>query len=122
MEFNIAVLITHHTNKPTPGQPDLLGTQRVRGSGAIAALFRMIWGLEPLDSKDETVRLKVVKSNLTAFPKPLGLVISDNGVEWKEAPESDGEIAGTMMKKLKESQAAEWLEDFLNDHRAETSQ
>jgi len=78
-DFNIAVLICHHTNKPAPGQPDLVTTNRVRGSGAIAANCRMIWGLEQPDPKDETVRLKVVKSNLASFPKPLGLIITDRG-------------------------------------------
>ena len=114
-KFNIAVLITHHTNKPTPGQPDQLGTQRVRGSGAIAALFRMIWGLEQPVLEDEMVRVKVVKSNLAPFPEPLGLVITEDGVKWTEAPESEEEIGGRITRISKEDQAAEWLEDFLRD-------
>jgi len=113
--FNIAVLICHHTNKPAHGQPDLVTTNRVRGSGAIAANCRMIWGLERPDSEDETIRLKVVKSNLTSFPESLGLIITDRGVEWTEAPISDEEYAGEHRKKSKKEQAADWLQEFLKD-------
>jgi len=111
-QFNIAIIIVHHTNKPAHGQPDLVDINRVRGSGAIAAQCRMIWGLEKPDPEAETVRLKVVKSNLCQFPKPLGLRITDKGVEWTEAP---NESHQERFKQTRVDAAAAWLEDFLRD-------
>ncbi len=110
--FNIAVIIIHHTNKPAHRQPDFVDINRVRGSGAIAAQCRMIWGLEKPHPEAETVRLKVVKSNLCKFPKPLGLRITDKGVEWTEAP---NESHHERFKQTKVDAATAWLEDFLTD-------
>jgi len=110
--FNIAIIIIHHTNKPTHGQPDFVDINRVRGSGAIAALCRMIWGLEKPDPEAETVRLKVVKSNLCQFPKPLGLRITDKGIEWTEAPHESHQ---EKFKQTKVDAATAWLKDFLED-------
>jgi len=113
--FNIAVIIIHHTNKPAHGQPDLVDINRVRGSGAIAANCRMIWGLEKPDPEHETVRLKVVKSNLCQIPKPLGLRITDKGIEWSEAPMTQYDSQCARVKQTKVDAAATWLEDFLTD-------
>jgi len=114
-EFDVGVLITHHTNKPPPGQPDLVDLHRVRGSTAITANCRMIWGLERPDPQDETVRLKVVKSNLAPFPKPLGLIITDEGIEWTEAPVTLEECKLERVRETKEDAAAGWLRGFLKD-------
>ena len=113
--FDIAIILNHHTNKPAFGQPDLVDINRVRGSSAIAANCRMIWGLEKPDPRDETVRLKVVKSNLASFPEPLGLIINDRGVEWTGAPLGDEEFGQEFPKQTKEDQAVAWLEEFLKD-------
>jgi len=112
-EFDVAVLVTHHTNKPAPGQPDLVDLHRVRGSTAITANCRMIWGLEQPDPKDETVRLKVVKSNLAPFPKPRGLIITEEGIEWTKAPATLEERNLERVRETKEDTAAGWLRDFL---------
>ncbi|MCH7805001.1 MAG: AAA family ATPase [Acidobacteria bacterium] len=112
-EFDVAVLVTHHTNKPAPGQPDLVDLHRVRGSTAITANCRMIWGMERPDPRDETVRLKVVKSNLAPFPDPHGLIITDEGIEWTEAPATLEERNLERVRETKEDTAAGWLRDFL---------
>jgi len=112
-QFNIAIIIIHHTNKPTHGQPDFVDINRVRGSGAIAAQCRMIWGLEKPYPEHETVRLKVVKSNLCQFPKPLGLTITDEGIEWTDAPVTVEECNREMARQTKEDAAADWLKDYL---------
>jgi len=114
-EFDVAVLVTHHTNKPGPGQPDLVDLHRVRGSTAITANCRMIWGLEQPDPQDETVRLKVVKSNLAPFPKPHGLIITDEGIEWTEAPVTPEECDLERVRETKEDAAAGWLRKVLKD-------
>jgi len=114
-EFDVAVLVTHHTNKPAPGQPDLVDLHRVRGSTAITANCRMIWGLERPDPQDETVRLKVVKSNLASFPKPLGLIITDEEIEWTKTPVTPEECNLERVRETKEDAAAGWLRDFLED-------
>ena len=110
--FNIAIIIIHHTNKPAHGQPDFVDINRVRGSGAIAAQCRMIWGLEKPYPEHETVRLKVVKSNLCQFPKPLGLRITGKGIEWTEAPNDSHQ---ERFKQTKVDAATAWLKDFLTD-------
>ncbi len=114
-EFDVAVLVTHHTNKPAPGQPDFVDLNRVRGSTAITANCRMIWGLEQPDPQDETVRLKVVKSNLAPFPKPHGLIITDKGIEWTEAPMTVEECNHEMVRETKEDAATGWLKKYLKN-------
>jgi RecA-family ATPase len=114
--FNSAILICHHTNKPAPGQPDVVSDiNRVRGSSAIAANCRMIWAMDRPDPKDEKVRLKVIKSNLASFPEPMGLIITDDGVDWVKAPGSNEKWDSTVQKPKKEDEAAVWLEEFLKD-------
>ena len=113
--FNIAIIVTHHTNKPPPGQPDLVDINRVRGSSAIAAYCRMIWGLDRPDPKDKTVCLKVVKSNLSPFPDYLGLKITDEGIEWVAAPLGFAGFDQESPKKTRVDQAAEWLAGYLKD-------
>ena len=112
-QFNIAVIVNHHTNKPGPGQPDLVDINRVRGSGAIAAQFRMIWGLELPDPKDQTTRLKVVKSNLSPFPESLGMIVTDEGLEWTEAPKTPEEFRADISRKTKVEEALDWLKNYL---------
>jgi len=114
-EFDVAVLVTHHTNKPAPGQPDLVDLYRVRGSTAITANCRMIWGLDRPDPKDKTVCLKVVKSNLSPFPEYLGLIITDEGIEWVDAPLGFAGFDQESPKKTRVDQAAEWLAGYLKD-------
>jgi len=114
-EFDVAVLVTHHTNKPPPGQPDLVDLYRVRGSTAITANCRMIWGLDRPDPKDKTVCLKVVKSNLSPFPEYLGLIITDEGIEWVDAPLGFAGFDQESPKKTRVDQAAEWLAGYLKD-------
>ena len=74
------VLVTHHLRKAgllDSGAPAL---DRLRGSGAIPQLARVVWLLDaPNAQTPAALRLSVVKSNLARFPAPLGLAFDDAG-------------------------------------------
>lgn len=95
-DTNKPVLLTHHLRKR--GLLDLDGTislDRVRGSSAIIQTSRVVWAIDKPDVETEARRLSVIKSNLTRFPDPVGLEISDAGIEFGEAPEKPHEDTPT---------------------------
>jgi len=95
-DTNKPVLLTHHLRKR--GLLDLDGTislDRVRGSSAIIQTSRVVWAIDRPDIETEARRLSVIKSNLTRFPDPVGLEISDAGIEFGEAPEKPHEDTPT---------------------------
>jgi len=56
-----------------------------------------------------------VKSNLAPFPKPRGLIITDEEIEWTKAPVTPEECNLERVRETKEDAAAGWLRDFLKD-------
>lgn len=87
-DLNVPCLVAHHLRKPSmtdKGGPITL--DRLRGSSAIAAMSRVIWGIDAPDpNRRERRRLVVVKSNLSKLPDPLGFEISEAGITWCQAP------------------------------------
>jgi len=75
-----AFLVIHHLRKKSALEPDGVTLDRLRGSGVIAQLARIVWALDRPDLADERRRLVQVKNNLARFPAPLGLEIGENGV------------------------------------------
>jgi len=77
--FDCAVLLIHHLRKPPPGmQARLLTMADVRGSGHIVAAARSVIGASVVQTGAESDpngprRLEVLKTNLTRYPKPLGI-------------------------------------------------
>lgn len=81
------VLLTHHLRKRSIFDTDSVELERLRGSSAIVQAARLVWALDTPDQTAKTwKRLQVVKSNLAAFPQPLGLAIDEHGVKFGPAP------------------------------------
>jgi hypothetical protein len=82
------ILLTHHLRKR--GLLDVgekVGLDRLRGSSAIVQTSRLVWAMDAPDpTHEEQRRLSVIKSNLAAFPEPLGLTIGPDGVAFGDAP------------------------------------
>lgn len=78
-DYEAAVIVVHHLNKGSPGINTELDLYRVRGSTVITALARTILAVERV--KNDTVRLRMIKSNLTRMPEPIGVetVNSESG-------------------------------------------
>jgi len=88
-DTGIALLVVHHFGKASKGEK-AASLDRLRGSSAIAATARVVWGVDRPQSatrdEDPAMRLSVVKNNLGPFPRPLGFVVGERGVEWCDAP------------------------------------
>ena len=89
-ELNTVVLVVHHVRKSNAYEQQKGGAltlERVRGSSVIAAMSRVVWGIDKPDPSQDLLRLSVLKSNLGPIPGPLGFRITEAGVEWEDAPE-----------------------------------
>ena len=83
----LAVLLVHHLRKRSQFEGEDVTLDRLRGSTVIGATARVVWALDKPDPVAEAVRLRVIKSNLSQLPLPIGLTISGHGVEFGEVPE-----------------------------------
>jgi hypothetical protein len=79
---NCALLLIHHLRKSGNGQLALDGVDpdMIRGSGHIAAMARVAWGLAtvqtgPQPDRNGPRKLEVIKSNLAKYPDAIGLVM-----------------------------------------------
>jgi hypothetical protein len=84
------VWLTHHLRKKGLSDPadGSITLDRLRGSSAIVQPTRVIWALDTPDPNNrERKRLSVIKNNLARFPEPIGLVVSESGVTFGDAPE-----------------------------------
>lgn len=78
-----ATLLIHHLRKGSSGQLSLLDTvdiDQIRGSGHIAAMSRIAWGLTAIQTGPEPNRngprkLEVIKTNLCRYPEALGITL-----------------------------------------------
>jgi replicative DNA helicase len=81
------VLLTHHLRKKSKFEGDEVTLERLRGSSAIVQPARVVWALDAPDATQEhRRRLSVIKSNLAAFPEPLGVEVDESGVSFGKAP------------------------------------
>jgi predicted ATP-dependent serine protease len=78
----LPILLIHHLRKlPAAGARPSFQPDRLRGSSIIAQTARMVWAVDAPDPLHPAVkRLQVIKSNLAAFPSPLGLTIDSTGL------------------------------------------
>ena len=78
----------HHLRKAQHGESGEVTLDMVRGSTAIVAMMRSVIAIDQPDSTQTAVRMRVIKSNLAGFPKPLGLSIDERGpIRLDEAPQ-----------------------------------
>lgn len=88
----IGCLVVHHTRKlhEESGEDSRLTLDRVRGSNAIVANARVVWGIEPTRA-DGVKRLIVLKSNLGSRPDPLGFRMDEDGFSWCRLPNTESD-------------------------------
>jgi hypothetical protein len=103
-DFKKAVLLTHHLRKRNALEASSeIALDRVRGSTAIVQVARVVWAIDTPDpAQKERRRLSVIKSNIAAFPEPLGFTIGENGIAFREAPQ-------TPKKEHQQDKAGEFL-------------
>jgi RecA/RadA recombinase len=82
-DSGIAILVIHHLRKRGVNDGPEINLDRVRGSGTITSYARMVLGI---DTVNDAIRVSVVKSNLAKKPKPLGMTITETGLDFSEAP------------------------------------
>ena len=76
-------VFSHHLRKLMPGENSEVTLDDVRGSGAIVAMARVVVAIDQPDRESKALRLRALKSNLAAFPKPLGLEVGER-IEWTD--------------------------------------
>jgi len=81
-DTGIALLVVHHFRKIKDGESPRASVDRLRGSGAIAAVARVILALDKPDPEEDIVRVSVIKSNLGPLPQALGMAITADRLEF----------------------------------------
>ena len=120
--FDCAVLLIHHLRKPPPGmQARLLTMADVRGSGHIVAAARSVIGASVVQTGAEADpngprRLEVLKTNLTRYPRPLGinLVPLVGGDKWVFL--KYGDAPNRYEEPTKADLCGDWLMAALREH------
>jgi len=119
LEFRCAVLLIHHLRKPGSGAiVAALSQHDVMGSAHIVNASRSVMGLSiiqtgPTPDKNGPRRLEVLKTNLVAYPEPIGLEfvsVHPNAPELRygRAPEP-------YESPTKADSCADWLFDLLEE-------
>lgn len=116
-EFDLAVLLIHHLRKRPnlPLVPELTFDD-FRGSSHIVAMARSVLGLSHVRTGQENDpngprKLQVLKTNLTAYPKPIGMELiklHPVGVLPRY-----GEVAQPYAAETKADNCQEWLLELL---------
>jgi hypothetical protein len=120
---NCGVLLIHHIRKPSMGNRMMsvdFGMEDLSGSSYITQQARVVMSLRVVQTGPEfdpngSRELKVIKSNLGAYPKPLGFtfesVDSDGArLKWDVSAPKD------YREPTEADECREWLEDLLRDN------
>jgi|GEM_PF-2074681 len=86
MKTGKPVLLLHHLNKPPQDETGRININRIRGSSAIVQPARVIWAVDKPDPQSERRRLYVIKNNLCKFAPPIGITITDYGLQFCDSP------------------------------------
>jgi hypothetical protein len=119
--FDCGMVINHHLRKPGKGQFQALTMHDLRGSGHLIAMARSILGMElfktgGVNDPNGPRLLKVLKTNLGKYPKPLT-------VDFEESADNPGiavlsyspiELSDIHTKTQTEA-CAHWLLDLLKE-------
>lgn len=115
------MLLIHHIRKPNSGGQHMmnfdLGMEDLSGSGYITQQARVVMGLRVVQTGPEfdpngPRELKVLKSNLSAYPQALGFQfepLQPDGVKLKW----DTKAPKPFREPTQLDECQEWLEDFL---------
>ncbi len=120
---NCGVLLIHHIRKPPNGQRMMnveFGMEDLSGSGYITQQARVVLGLRIVQTGPEfdpngPRELKVLKSNLGAYPKPLGFAfepVYPEGATLRWDSQAPKEYREPTQSDL----CREWLEDILREN------
>jgi len=83
------VIVTHHLRKLNQYDRECPGIDALRGSSVISGFARVVWFVDTPDpSQKERKRLSVIKNNLCKPPSPIGFTMTDQGIEFGDAPEA----------------------------------
>ena len=82
-KYQIPLLIVHHLRKKSKyDSMRKIDIDRIRGSSAIAQIPRIIIGLNiPNPDFPDKRKLEVIKNNLGKYPEPIGISITDHGID-----------------------------------------
>ena len=129
VSYEVPILLIHHLRK-LGGQLSLLDDgamdmDMVRGSGHLAAMARVIWGLSAVQTGPDPDpngprKLQVIKTNVAAAPPALGMtlesiLVGDHDepagvrIEWSKNPPK------TYEAPTERDNAADWLLEYLED-------
>jgi len=89
--LQVPVIAVHHARKRSQFEAVKLTLDRIRGSSAISQFCRSVVGLYRLEENNllAPVRVEMLKASFCKPPEPFGFTISDNGLEFHEAPEEE---------------------------------
>jgi len=87
-DSNKPILVCHHLRKKNLFDGGEINLDRLRGSSALVQTARVVWALDIPDPQSrDWKRLQVIKSNVAKFPPPVGIAISEAGIEFGDSPE-----------------------------------
>lgn len=107
-DYDVAIIAIHHLRKSSGEDWEEVLT-RVRGSSAFIAFPRMVIALERL--ANDALKLSVIKSNISAPPKPLSV----NVIYEKDEPKhvEYAEYSAPAAKRTRKQQATTWVFEYL---------
>jgi len=80
------IILTHHLRKKGQFEKNIVDLDRVRGSSAIIQTARTVIAIDHPNLNSSIKRLNVIKSNLSAPPKPIGFKITEKGIVFSQPP------------------------------------
>jgi hypothetical protein len=86
-DYGLSLLTVHHLRKRGASEGDGVDADRVRGSSSILQFTRAVLSVdEPDTTEGAPKRLRMLKSNLAAFPPAVGFRVGAAGVQWCPPP------------------------------------
>jgi len=109
----IPILVVHHLRKKSKfDSSQRIEIDRIRGSSGIAQFPRCIMALNtPNTDFPDKRKLQVIKNNLGRYPEPIGITITDHGID----SITDIEKWSKAEPITQREKAKDFLRDFLKD-------
>jgi len=109
----IPIIVIHHLRKKAKYESaETIDIDCIRGSSAISQIPRVIIGVNvPNSDYPDKRKLQVIKNNLGRYPEPIGLTITDHGIEIVPIIERNADSQNNTQRDL----AKDFIKDFLKD-------